>query len=124
MRGGERGGSCKAGGRRDCKSREKSSPLQGSGEGARAPMRVGGRRMMEPVPLWSSSQHELLQQLCLRPGLEATSLNVVDGELRRRQSCCNPDNLGVTISLKDQESRWQSSKVGVLSIAQIPHPYS
>lgn len=54
-------GSCKAGGRSDCKSREKSSPLQGSGEGGRAHIRVGGRRMMEPGPLWQSSQHKLLQ---------------------------------------------------------------
>lgn len=55
--------------------RVKSSFLQGSGERERARMRVSGRRMREPGPLWWSSQHELLQQLCLRPRLEATSMD-------------------------------------------------
>lgn len=38
--------------------RVKSSPLRGSGEGGRARVRVDGRTMIEPGPLWQSSQHE------------------------------------------------------------------
>ena len=67
---------------------------------------------MMPGPRWRSSQHELLQQLSFRPGLEATGPSVVDGVLAEGKFAVTSDDLGVATSLEDQESSWKPAKEG------------
>lgn len=99
----------------------KASPLQGLGKGESSNEAgvgegdgAGPRRRLSQTGSLGSSV------LGLR---RATSPNVVDRELRGRQRCCILDDLGVAVILEGQDSRWQPTQVGILSITQIPCPY-
>lgn len=88
----------------------KGKPSAGDGEGRRGPDTQSLHEGGVPGRRWRSSQHELLQQLLLRPGREATGPSAAGREWRGWQGCCNLNDLGVLSAWKTKREDGSQQK--------------